>query len=436
MYLSLLILLLLVVVNGLFAMAEIATVSARPARLRHMAEGGNRNAQLVLTLIADPSRFLSTVQIGITLIAILTGTFGGATLGDQASHMLRDVPSLAPYADILGIGGMVVVSTVLTLIIGELLPKRIALANPERLACLMARPMTALSRGAAPIAWALSQITELLLRLIPLRGESSAAVTDEEIKYLMREGARTGHFEQAERDIVEMALRLGDRRVSALMRPRTHIEYLDLEDAPAENQRKILESHYSRFPVIQGGFEKVLGIVETKDLLAPALACLPLDFKAIMKPPVFIPETAPALKALELFKRTGTPIALIVDEYGDLQGLVTLNDLLESLVGDIHAPGQDDQPGSVQRDDGSWLIDGMVPFDEVAHLIGMRLPDEEGVDYTTLGGFIMAQLKRIPAATDSFTVDGFTFEVMDMDGRRVDKVLVVPPAPADAGVNA
>jgi putative hemolysin len=432
MYFSLFILLLLILLNGLFAMAEIATVSARPARLRPLAESGDRGARLVLELIADPSRFLSTIQIGITLISILTGTFGGATIGEQAAQRLREVPTLAPYADILGIGGIVVLTTFLTLILGELLPKRIALANPERLAILMSRPMMALSRGAAPIAWFLSQLTDLLLRLIPMRADTSAAVTDEEIKYLMREGARTGHCEQAERDIVEMALRLGDRRVSALMRPRTHMESLDLEDSPAENQRKILESHYSRFPVIQGGLEKVLGIVETKDLLPQALAGTPLDLKAVMKPPVYIPETAPALKALELFKRTGSPIALIVDEYGDLQGLVTLNDLLESLVGDIHAPGQDDQPGSIKRDDGSWLIDGMLPFDEVAHLIGLpRVPDEESMDYTTLGGFMMAQLKRIPAPADSVTIDGFKFEVMDMDGRRVDKVLVVPPAPAN-----
>jgi len=214
MYLSLFILLLLILLNGLFAMAEIATVSARPARLRPMAEAGDRGAQLVLELIADPSRFLSTVQIGITLISILTGTFGGATLGDQATQLLRKIPTVAPYADVLGIGIVVVLTTLLTLIIGELVPKRLGLANPERLAAFMARPMMALARGAAPVAWFLSRSTDLLLRLIPLRADTSAAVSDEEIKYLMREGARTGHFEQAERDIVEMALRLGDRRVA------------------------------------------------------------------------------------------------------------------------------------------------------------------------------------------------------------------------------
>jgi putative hemolysin len=428
MVLNFIILLLLILLNGLFAMAEIATVSARPSRLRELAERGDAGAKLVLEMTADPSRFLSTVQIGITLISILTGTFGGATLGEEAAQLLREVPALAPYADVLGIGAVVVVTTYLTLILGELVPKSIALANPERLAIAMARPMHALSRIAAPIAWFLSRSTDLVLSLVPLRRETGAMVTDAEVKYLMREGARTGHFAQAERDIVEMALRLGDRRVSALMRPRTHMEYLDLEDPPAVNQRKLVESRYSRFPVIQGGFERVLGIVQAKDLLAPLLKGQPFDLRAAIKPPVFIPETAPALKALELFKRTGTPIALIVDEYGDLQGLVTLNDLLESLVGDIGAPGQTDQPTSVRREDGSWLIDGMMPIDEVADLVGMpRLPEEEGMDYTTLGGFMMAQLKRIPAPADTVTVDGFRFEVMDMDGRRVDKVLVVPP---------
>jgi putative hemolysin len=428
MVLNLIILLLLILLNGLFAMAEIATVSARPSRLRERAEHGDAGARLVLEMTADPSRFLSTVQIGITLISILTGTVGGATLGDQAAHALRAVPALARYADVLGIGAVVVVTTYLTLILGELVPKRIALANPERLATAMARPMHALSRIAAPIAWLLSRSTDLALRLARVRKDAGAAVTDAEVKYLMREGARTGHFAQAERDIVEMALRLGDRRVSALMRPRTHMEYLDLDDAPAENQRKLVDSRYSRFPVIQGGFERVLGIVQAKDLLAPLLKGQPFDLRGAVKPPVFIPETAPALKALELFKRTGAPIALIVDEYGDLQGLVTLNDLLEALVGDIAAPGQADQPASVRRDDGSWLIDGMMPIDEVADLIGMaRVPEEEAMDYTTLGGFMMAQLKRIPAATDAVTVDGFRFEVMDMAGRRVDKVLIVPP---------
>ncbi|MEJ0069437.1 MAG: hemolysin family protein [Pseudomonadota bacterium] len=430
MYLNLLILLLLVLVNGLFAMAEIAIVSARPSRLRHMAEQGDKRAQLVLDMTADPSRFLSTVQIGITLISILTGTFGGATLGEQAAHPLREIPVLAPYADALGIAAIVVLTTFLTLILGELAPKRIALNQPERLATAMARPMRALSRVATPVAWFLSRTTDLVLLLVPIRKDAGGVVTDEEIKYLMREGARTGHFEQAERDIVEMALRLGDRRVSALMTPRPQMEYLDLDDPVAENQRKVLESHYARFPVIQGGFERVVGIVQVKDLLAAQLKGQPFDLKAAVTPPVFIPETAPALKALELFKRTGTPIALIVDEYGDLQGLVTLNDLLESLVGDIAAPGQADEPASVRRDDGSWLIDGMMPIDEVADRIGLpRLLHEEDTDYTTLGGFMMAQLKRIPAPTDAVTVDGFRFEVMDMDGHRVDKVLIVPPAP-------
>ena len=433
MYFNLTILLLLILLNGVFAMAEIATVSARPARLRQRAEQGDTRAELVLEMTADPSRFLSTVQIGITLIAILTGTFGGATVGEELAGRLRGIPELAPYADALGIGAIVVGTTFLTLILGELVPKSIALKQPERLACAMARPMRMLARVAGPIAWLLARTTELVMRLIPMRKEAGG-VTDAEVKYLMAEGARTGHFEQAEREIVEMALRLGDRRVSALMTPRTHVEYLDLDDPPAENQRKVLESHYARFPVIQGSFEKIVGIAQAKDLLGPALAGRPFDLRAVVTPAVFIPETAPALKALELFKRSGTPIVLIVDEYGAVQGLVTLNDLLESLVGDISAPGQDEDPASVRRADGSWLIDGMTPFDEVADLIGLtRLSDAESDgDYTTLGGFMMAQLKRIPAPTDEVTLHGFRFEVMDMDGRRVDKVLVVPPTPASA----
>jgi putative hemolysin len=288
--------------------------------------------------------------------------------------------------------------------------------------------MRALSRMAGPAAWLLSKTTDLVVRLLGFRRGDEGPVTDEEVKYLMREGAEAGHFHEAERAIVEMALRLGDRRVSALMTPRPQIEFIDLATPGDESRTRILESHYSRFPVVEGGFERVVGILEAKDLLGPALAGEPFDLRRAIKPPVFIPDTVPALKALEQFKQTGAPVALIVDEYGDIQGLVTLNDLLESLVGDIATPGLNEEPHAVKRDDGSWLIDGMVPIDEVKDLVGLQvLPAEDGIDYQTLGGFMMAQLKRIPQTADSVEIDGYRFEVMDMDGRRVDKVLVVPP---------
>jgi putative hemolysin len=263
---------------------------------------------------------------------------------------------------------------------------------------------------------------------MPKRRLTTDQVTDDEVKLLMREGAEAGAFHETERNIVEMTLRLGDRRVSALMTPRPQVEFLDVQDSEEVNTAKLLVSHYSRFPLIDGGFEHVLGIVEVKDLLAAPLAGKPIDLRATIRPVLYIPETSPALKALELFKRQGAPMALIVDEYGDIQGLMTLNDLLESLVGDIAGPGGMDERTVVQRDDGSWLIDGMVPIDEVFDLIKLDpTQSAEERDYETLGGFMMAELKRIPQAADAVEIEGFRFEVMDMDGRRVDKVLVVPP---------
>ena len=282
--------------------------------------------------------------------------------------------------------------------------------------------------ASGPAVWLLARATDLVLSVMPKRRLTTDQVTDDEVKLLMREGAEAGAFHETERNIVEMTLRLGDRRVSALMTPRPQVEFLDVQDSEEVNTAKLLVSHYSRFPLIDGGFEHVLGIVEVKDLLAAPLAGKPIDLRATIRPVLYIPETSPALKALELFKRQGAPMALIVDEYGDIQGLMTLNDLLESLVGDIAGPGGMDERTVVQREDGSWLIDGMVPIDEVFDLIKLdptQSPEER--DYETLGGFMMAELKRIPQAADAVEIEGFRFEVMDMDGRRVDKVLVVPP---------
>jgi putative hemolysin len=285
--------------------------------------------------------------------------------------------------------------------------------------------MHLLSRIAAPAVWFLSAITELVLRLIPVRHGSEPTVTDEEVKLLMQQGTEAGHFHPAEKSIVGMALRLGDRRVSALMTPRTQVEWLDLADPIEETKQKIRASHYSRFPVAEGGRRHIVGVVEVKDLLAAELAGRGFDVRASMKPPLYIPESAPALKALETFRQTGAPIALIVDEYGDFQGIVTLEDLLESLVGDLPEPGQAEEPAVTQRDDGSWLVDGMLPIDQLKDAVGLvRLPDEEEATYHTVAGLVMDQLRRIPKAADWFEIDNYRFEVVDMDGRRIDKVLV------------
>jgi putative hemolysin len=417
---------LLILVNGVFAMAEIALVSARKARLLPLAEAGNPGAQAAMELKADPSRLLSTVQIGVTLIAVLSGTFGQATLGDRLQGELEAHPGfLGRYAHSISMAVVVIGISYFSLILGELVPKRIALLYPERLAGALARLMRAIARMAAPIEWFLSASTDLVLRLIPLRMPAAPPVTDEEISFMVREGAATGHIPQAETAIVEMALRLGDRRASAVMTPRTQVEWLDLEDSEEENRRKIQESRYSRFPVVQGGSQQVIGIVQAKDLLGSCLAGQPFDLRAATRPPLYLPNTVTVLRVLEVFKASGEPMALIVDEYGDLEGLVTPSDILEALVGDIPGSAEADQR-IVRRDDGTWLIDGMVGLDELKQVLGLsRLPGEDP-DFHTLGGYLMARLNRIPMEADRITAGDYRFEIVKMDGRRVDRVLVSP----------
>ncbi|MGH6931310.1 MAG: hemolysin family protein [Dongiaceae bacterium] len=415
--------------NGLFAMAEMAIVAARRARLKHAANSGDKGARAALALAESPSRFLSTVQIGITLIGVLTGAFGGAEVSGRLVAMLVVIPSLAPYARPLSIGIVVVAITLCTLVFGELLPKRLALSRPEAIAARMARSMALLSRAATPAVWFLSAMTDLLLRLFPIRHGSEPSVTDEEIKLLMQQGMETGDFHPTEKSIVDMALRLGDRRVSALMTPRTQVEWLDLKDSIEATKKKIRESHYSRFPVAEGGRRHIVGIVEVKDLLAAELAGKGFDIQASMKPAIYIPESAPALKALETFRESGAPITLIVDEYGDFQGVVTLEDLLEALVGELPSPGQDEEPLVTRRADGSWLVDGMMPIDELRDAVGITaLPAEEERNYQTVAGLVMDQLRRIPKTADQFEIANYSFEVVDMDGRRVDKVMVTRKA--------
>jgi magnesium and cobalt exporter, CNNM family len=420
------IVLLLIVVNGFFAMAEIALVASRNARLRPLAEAGNPGAQAAVELKADPSRLLATVQIGITVIAILSGTFGEATLGDQLQRQLEGQEGwLARYAYVISMAVVVIGIAYFSLILGELVPKRIALVHPERIAVALARPMRIFARVGAPLEWFLSASTDLVLRLIPLRSEGTAPVTDEEITFMLREGAATGHIHQAETAIVEMALRLGDRRASAVMTPRTQIEWLDLDDSEAENRRKIQESAYSRFPVVQGDSQHVIGIVQCKDLLVGVLAGQPFDLRAATRPPLYLPSTVTVLRILEAFKTSGEPMALIVDEYGDLEGLVTQSDIFEALVGDIPGSSDTDQR-VVRREDGTWLIDGMVGLDELKQVLGVSALPGEDADTHTLGGYVMARLNRIPMVADRVTTAGYRFEVVKMDGRRVDRVLISP----------
>jgi putative hemolysin len=417
---------LLIIVNGFFAMAEIALVASRKARLQPLAEVGNPGADAALELKADPSRLLATVQIGVTVIAILLGTFGQATLGETLQQQLETYEGfIARYAHIISMAVVVIGISYFSLILGELVPKRIALVHPERIATVVARIMRAFARIGAPVEWLLSASTNLVLRLLPLRGQRTAPVTDEEISFMLREGVATGHIPEAETAIVEMALRLGDRRASAVMTPRTRIESLDLDDPEEENRRKIRDSAYSRFPVVQGGSQQVIGIVQAKDLLIAALAGRPFDLRAATRSPLYLPNTVTVLRVLEAFKTSGEPMALVVDEYGDLEGLVTQSDILEALVGDIPGSADADQR-VVRREDGTCLIDGMVGLDELKQVLGISHLLGEDADFHTLGGYVMARLNRVPMVADRVTAAGYRFEVVKMDGRRVDRVLVSP----------
>jgi putative hemolysin len=417
---------LLIIVNGFFAMAEIALVAARNARLQPLAEDGNPGAQAALELKADPSRLLSTVQIGVTVIAVLSGTFGQATLGDTLQEQLESYQGfVARYAHAISMAVVVIGISYFSLILGELVPKRFALVHPERIAAALGRTMRAIARVGAPIEWFLSASTNLVLRLIPMRSQGTAPVTDEEISFMLREGVATGHIPEAETAIVEMALRLGDRRASAVMTPRTQIELLDLDDPEEENRRKIRDSAYSRFPVVQGGSQQVIGIVQAKDLLVAALAGQPFDLRTTTRPPLYLPNTVTVLRVLEAFKTSAEPMALLVDEYGDLEGLVTQSDILEALVGDIPGSADADQR-VVRREDGTWLIDGMVGLDELRQVLGVSHLPGEDADFHTLGGYVMARLNRVPMVADRITAAGYRFEVVKMDGRRVDRVLVSP----------
>lgn len=422
------IILLLILFNGIFAMSEIAVVSSRKTRLQQLANQGDLKARAALDLANSPNRFLSTVQIGITLVGILAGAFGGATLSRTLSKQISQIPFLEPYSGAIGLFTVVLAITYLSLVVGELVPKRLALNAPEKIAANIAMPMKLLAVLAAPVVHLLSSSTELGLKLFGVGPSSTEPlVTEDEIKVLLEQGREAGMFEAAEQDMVERVFRLDDQPISALMTPRPDIVWLNLHSSAEENRQKITHSDHTRFPVCQGTLDNVLGVVQVTDLLARSLSGEPLDLTACLRQPLFVPETTRALRILEMFKQSNTHIAFAVDEYGVIQGVVTLNDILEAIIGDMPTMGQSEDMPAVQREDGSWLLDGMLSIEKFKELFGLtKLPGEDMGNYQTLGGFVITHLGRIPVAADHFEWDGFRFEVMDMDGNRVDKMLVMP----------
>ena len=406
-------------------MSEIAVVAARKVRLQQRADDGDERAKTALALAHDPNRFLSTVQVGITMVGVLAGAYGGARIADQVAEPIARVAELAPYADGIALGLVVTGITVLSLIVGELVPKRIALNNPEAIASWVARPMIALSRIGGPAVAVLTASTNLVLRVFGIKGEAEPNLTEDEIKALISQGAETGAVGATEENIVQRVFQLGDQRVAGIMTPRPDIEWIDV-DASEEELREFLASHaHTQFVVCHGGLDEVLGIVRSADLLPIAFKGARIDLRKLTREALFVPDSMPAVQLLESFRSSHKHVALVMDEYGAVEGLVTVTDLLTAIVGDLPADASEALGEFVSRADGSWLVDGSAAMEDVSAHFGLDgLPEDEAGAYHTIGGFVMARLGRVPKTADQFEWGGMRFEVMDMDGRRVDKVLV------------
>lgn len=427
--LEIIILALLLLANGVFAMSEIAIVASRKSRLQRRAEDGDRKARRALELANDPNRFLATVQIGITTVGVFAGAFGGATIAQQLAAYFAEVPALARYAQVIGIGIVVVCITFATLVIGELVPKRIALTRPERIAARTAGLMHVLSRIATPVVHLLGAATNLVLRLLPAPPPDEAATTEEDIRVLLEQGTRAGVFLAAEQDIVENVFWLGDQRVDAVMTTRDRIVWLDINQPVQDHIRTMVEQPQARYVVCDGALDNVVGVVAMKDVWPATLQGEGLAVREHANSPLLVPLSTRALAVLEQFRRTRIHVALVTGENGRIEGLVTLTDILEGLVGELAELADDD---IVQREDGSWLISASVMMAEVTGLLGIAKRDEtDRMAYRTVGEFVLRRLGRPPAVADYFVWDGYRVEVVDMDGKRVDKVLIAA-TPADA----
>ncbi len=412
-----LVVVLLIFVNGILALSEAAMLSVRKARLQQRINEGKKQARLALKLAENPNRFLSTIQIGITVIDVLIGAISGATVADLLGGAFARVPALAPFSQAIGLAVVVVTVSYLSIVLGELVPKRLALQNADGVASAIAGPMSFVSRLFTPFVWLLGRSTDLILRLFGVRSAAQTQVTEEEILVQIDQGTQAGVFQEAEQDMVEGIFSLSDQRVNALMTPRNEIVWLDVHDPPAEIRSKLEQSPFSRFPVGDDSLDHAVGIARAKDILLADLKSGE-QLRVIARPPLFIPETAFGSRALEMFRESQREMMLVLDEFGVVQGLLTLADVLEEIVGEFEG-----EPQATQRQDGSWLLDGMLPNDEFKEIFNLRhLPAEE--EYETLGGFVMMQFGRIPQAADHFEWTGLRFEVMDMDGNRVDKVMV------------
>jgi magnesium and cobalt exporter, CNNM family len=415
------ILLCLILLNGLFVMSEIALVSARKSRLEYLAEKGDRKAKAALDLSNNPDIFLSAAQIGITLVAILTGVYSGERFGKSLQPYVERIELLRPYAATIATTLIVIIVTFLSIIFGELIPKRIALLRAERIAKIVARPMLVFAKITHPIVWLLTFVSNLFFTIFKIRRSKSDAVTEEEIKAMVTEGTEAGTIDEAEQKIIERVFHLGDRNITSLMTHRSDIVWFNLDDNEDKMKQKIIDEPHSLYPICDGDIDQLRGVVSIKDMyITDDLTA----FKNMMQPALFVPENNSAYQVLEKFKESKIHSAFIVDEYGSVLGMITLNDILEAIVGDIPQPDLEDYEIK-KRDDGSFLIDGQIPFyDFLAFFEKADWMNEGEHEFDTLAGFILHQLERIPQSGDKMDWRGFNFEIVDMDGHRIDKVLV------------
>jgi putative hemolysin len=421
LYLEIGIVVVLICVNGLLAMSELAIVSSRPARLKSMIDRNIKGAGRALALGADPGKFLSTVQIGITLVGVLSGAFSGATLGLRLSGVLISAGVPANIANAGGVGVVVALITYGSLIIGELVPKQIALRNPEGVAVRVAPAMTILSKIGAPLVWLLDISGRGVLWLLGQHGESEEKVTDEEIKMLVAEAEHHGTIESDERRMIAGVMRLGDRAVRAVMTPRTEIDWMNLQWDEATARKMLMETQHSRLPVGEGSVDAMVGVVQTREILAAMLAGRAFDPRQHVRAAPIVHDQADALDVLATLRESEVPVALVHDEYGHFEGIVTPADILEAITGVFRADAEEGEPYAVQREDGSWLLAGYMQADEMRDHLGIDLPDNR--DYETVAGYVLSHMHHLPATGESVDAQGWRFEVVDLDGRRIDKVL-------------
>ncbi len=429
--LKIIIILVLIIFTGYLSMAELAVVSIRRAKMQKYLEDGNQNAQIVFDLLEDPNEFLSTVQIGISLIGVLTGAFGGVTLAKPLAQYI----SFIPYAEPVSVAIVVIVTTYLTLVIGEIVPKVIALNDPERVSLKVAKSMVVLSTISKPVSFILAKSSSFLLWLMRIENRNDDIVTEEEIKLMIEEGREDGTIEQEEEAIIKRVFKLDDQKVESIMTPRNEIIWIDLEDDRELNKVKIIESKRSIFPIASGELDDFIGVVQAKDILSAMFSGDEFDVHKIVKEPLVVSEHLETLELLKEFKENQgyVHMCLVVDEFGSVEGLITLNDLLEGIVGDIPGIDEEDEPKAIERDDGTWLIDGRYPIDRFKELFDFKdnLPDEEEDGYTTLAGFILSISGTIPDEEDKYECDRFIFEIVDIDGHQIDKVLVTDLGPQE-----